>query len=240
MQQQAGPRRSPECGGYAPGGHKRGRIVDAALRIFGEQGYERASTRQIAADSGVSPPALHYYFTSKEGLHVACAEHIAQRLMLDLQPAYDRAMEVGEAAAREDAIEALCGIMQTLAHFLFGQAQAQGWSRFLARGQGEEPGPAYGVLRERISGGLHRHCGRLVGLATGQAADDPMTRLRTIAVLGQLSVFHLSRDNALAVMGWTDFGGEHLVMLEDMLRTHTRALLTGDGVAVNDAAPVSS
>ena len=235
--QHPGPRRSPATGGYARGGEKRSRIVEAALREFGEHGYERTSTRRIAALAGVNPPALQYYFESKEGLHIACAEHIAQRLLADLEPSYACAEAVTCDAPPGEAVEALCAIMEALAEFLLGAAERSGWSGFLARGQGEDSGPAYAFLKSRVSRDLHGRCARLVAHATASDVSSPLTRLRTIAVLGQLSVFHLSRTSALAMLEWEDFGGGRLGMLKDMLRFDTRALLLGGSLCKGGPPP---
>jgi len=43
---------SPRGRGYARGEETRARIVTTALRVFGEEGFNKASTRQIAADAG--------------------------------------------------------------------------------------------------------------------------------------------------------------------------------------------
>jgi AcrR family transcriptional regulator len=53
-------------GGYARGEETRERIVDAALTMFGERGFEGASTRDIATVGGVKASALPYYFDNKE------------------------------------------------------------------------------------------------------------------------------------------------------------------------------
>jgi AcrR family transcriptional regulator len=55
-------------GGYTRGEETRARIIAAAMRLFGEKGYEAASTRDIAAAAGVNAPALQYYFDKKEGV----------------------------------------------------------------------------------------------------------------------------------------------------------------------------
>ena len=66
-------------GGYTRGEETRVRIIAAAMRLFGEKGYEGASTRDIAAAAGVNAPALQYYFDNKEGVLRACIEYIAER-----------------------------------------------------------------------------------------------------------------------------------------------------------------
>jgi AcrR family transcriptional regulator len=46
----------------------RSAIVEAALRLFREQGYDAATMRAIAAEAGVSTGNAYYYFSSKEDL----------------------------------------------------------------------------------------------------------------------------------------------------------------------------
>jgi AcrR family transcriptional regulator len=222
---QPGPRRRPETGGYARGDEKQARIIKAALRRFGEHGYEGASTRQIAADAGVNPPALQYYFNGKEGLYLACGEYIAQCFVEAMRVAYLRSGQVARGD-REAALDALCDILDAIADFLFETAETDGWSRFLARVQNKDgQGPTNQALGETIEDELYAHCNRLVGLVVGQPPSDVGTRLRTTAIMGQLMAFHLGRDAALKRLNWPDLSGRRLRRLKDMLRVQTRAAL---------------
>lgn len=47
---------------------RRGEILDAALNVFGEKGYEAGTMREIAARVGVSEPAIYRHYASKEAL----------------------------------------------------------------------------------------------------------------------------------------------------------------------------
>lgn len=47
---------------------KRTSILEAAEKLFSELGYEGASTRQIAKESGANMAMINYYFGSKEGV----------------------------------------------------------------------------------------------------------------------------------------------------------------------------
>jgi len=58
----------------------RARIRDAALWHFAEEGFSRATIRDIAATAGVSPGLVRHHFGSKEGLRDACDEAVSQRL----------------------------------------------------------------------------------------------------------------------------------------------------------------
>jgi TetR/AcrR family transcriptional regulator len=59
-----------EAARYArPRSAKEAAIMDAAARLFGEQGYEATRTAQIAAAAGVTERTLFRYFPSKEKLY---------------------------------------------------------------------------------------------------------------------------------------------------------------------------
>jgi AcrR family transcriptional regulator len=49
----------------------RERIVDAALKLFREQGFDATTMRDVAAAAGVATGAAYYYFRSKEELVMA-------------------------------------------------------------------------------------------------------------------------------------------------------------------------
>ncbi|HEX7735711.1 MAG TPA: helix-turn-helix domain-containing protein [Ktedonobacteraceae bacterium] len=65
-------------------------IIDAALRVFAEKGFARATNRDIAREAGITTGLIYYYFKSKEDLLKAALEersplqvmaHIPQELL---------------------------------------------------------------------------------------------------------------------------------------------------------------
>jgi AcrR family transcriptional regulator len=61
----------------APDRTARSRIRDAAIRRFAAEGVAATSVRAIAEEAGVSAPLVIHHFGSKDGLRVACDEHVA-------------------------------------------------------------------------------------------------------------------------------------------------------------------
>ncbi|MFC0864076.1 TetR/AcrR family transcriptional regulator [Sphaerimonospora cavernae] len=55
----------------------RARIRDAAIERFADKGVAATNLKDIAADAGVSTPLVIHHFGSKDGLRVACDEHVA-------------------------------------------------------------------------------------------------------------------------------------------------------------------
>lgn len=69
----------------------RSSIVQSALRLFGEQGIDATSLREVAKAAGVSPALVVHHFGGKEGL-VAAVDEVALR-------------EFGSADGSGDAVE---------------------------------------------------------------------------------------------------------------------------------------
>jgi AcrR family transcriptional regulator len=57
----------------------REQLVQAAIRLFGRDGYDATSVRDIAEDAGVSFALIRFYFGSKDGLREA-----AERRVIDI------------------------------------------------------------------------------------------------------------------------------------------------------------
>lgn len=53
-------------------GVRREQILDAALRVFGEKGYQGAGVRDIAREAGITEGLIYHYFTGKSQLLQAC------------------------------------------------------------------------------------------------------------------------------------------------------------------------
>jgi AcrR family transcriptional regulator len=86
------------------------RIIEAALRLFGAQGYDGAMTRDIARAAGVQQPLINYHFGNKEGLWRAAVSH----LFGQLQASYADTLP---GLARLDARQAFAVVLRQFVHF---------------------------------------------------------------------------------------------------------------------------
>ncbi|TIW81409.1 MAG: TetR family transcriptional regulator, partial [Mesorhizobium sp.] len=58
----------------------RAALVRAALKLFGRQGFDGTSTREIAAEAGANIGSIAYHFGGKEGLRAAAADFIVETI----------------------------------------------------------------------------------------------------------------------------------------------------------------
>ena len=56
----------------------RAALIRAALKLFGANGFDGTSTREIAAEAKANIGSIAYHFGGKEGLRAACADYIVE------------------------------------------------------------------------------------------------------------------------------------------------------------------
>jgi AcrR family transcriptional regulator len=66
---------------------RRAVILDAALRVFGQYGYRRASMDDVAREAGISKGSIYLSFASKEDVFLALSRSLAQRMLADAETA---------------------------------------------------------------------------------------------------------------------------------------------------------
>lgn len=101
------------------------KILDAAERLFSEQGYAETSLRHIIADAGVNLAAIHYHFGSKEDLLV----DLVRRRMEPVNALRLQALERFEA----EAAGAPVALEKIIEAFLLPAAETSARSPELAR-----------------------------------------------------------------------------------------------------------
>lgn len=106
------PRRSAATDGRPLGGRPdegdtRERILDVALELFIEQGYDKTTLRQIAEPLGFTQAAIYYHFAAKEDILVALHLRLHELARPALEQLAAEAGPSGWAAV-------LCGLVDTM------------------------------------------------------------------------------------------------------------------------------
>ncbi len=69
---------------------KQDAIINAALKIFAENGYKKSSTDIIVKEAGISKGLLFHYFVSKQGLYEFVYDYSVKYMMLELTQSVKR------------------------------------------------------------------------------------------------------------------------------------------------------
>ncbi|TCL05816.1 TetR/AcrR family transcriptional regulator [Sodalis ligni] len=218
--------RHPSSGGYARGSETRQRIIDSAIELFGESGYESTSTRQIAKKAGVNPPALQYYFDNKEGLYIACTASLVEENQAWLQPFLARTL-VKDSADTDTCIETLCQMLDSLLERILSKNATSGQRLFYARMRlGQGPGKTAEDFSNKLFGQLFSGAVKLVARICDSPMDDEMVQLRTLSLLGQVTTFHVLRHTLFPTLTETgSVTAEKKEMIKKCIREQSLTLM---------------
>jgi TetR/AcrR family transcriptional regulator, regulator of cefoperazone and chloramphenicol sensitivity len=215
--------RAAANGGYQKGEETRERILNAALTEFGEASFLAATTRRIAEAARVSLPTLQYYFGSKEGLYLACAETIVAQYRRNTTAASEAADALRKGCAAETARAHLKAVIGALAGFLVGSQKATQWTHFVAR-ELRDPGPAFEILYANLWRPGVEITARLIACILGKPENDPAPRIQALLLISSLLVFQSGRSMSMRAMQWATIGHEELALVLSGLKTQIDAI----------------
>lgn len=167
------------------------RIVDAAARLFGREGFERASMMEVAQAAGVSKGLLHYHFQSKEHLIIETQRAILRLIYRTVEERVLRG-ERGLGPAL-DALDALWGSVRDLR----GQAPFLVETMALSTREGpvrEHLDAFYNEAMKLLEGGIRNVFGKDVARLV--VPPERLAMLLRMALHGLIVELAMARDDA--------------------------------------------
>ncbi|MCY4427966.1 MAG: CerR family C-terminal domain-containing protein [Halieaceae bacterium] len=197
-------------------------LIQAAIDVFGHDGFDASSTRRIANAAGVNQAAIGYHFGGKQGLYEAVFGHIVSQMQIRMVPVAERAIASleliqGSAAERRHMALDLLDLVFSAFIDLFGEESATGWVRLVLREQ-QDPTPAFHILYDGLMGRMLRLVTHLVSVASGLDEASEACRVRTSMLLGQVLVFHVARGTTSPHLNWNSLGQDQLTLLKQQFR----------------------
>lgn len=199
------------------------RLLDTAIDRFGRLGFEGASTRDIARASDTAMSSITYHFGGKQGLYLACADHIASQIRQRQAASLELAADAASLSAQEASARIVTAMERVAAMMLHEDSAA--WSRFVVREQ-QEPTEAF----ERLYNGVMKDL--LAGFEALLARIRPeyehkQLRMLGLMIFGQALVLRAARATVCKALEVSELGPKEGEMLIGQLRRNILAILTG-------------
>ena len=204
-------------------------LLEAACEIFGKNGPDGATTRQIAQAAKQNIAAIAYYFGSKEGLYLAVAQDIADLIRIDFEPTVAQLDDFIEKPNPTEHLPLLQKLIidsfLQYARLVLDKSNVH-ISRIMAREQ-LVPTEAYSLIHQQALSPLLTRVNRLLALYIGLDPTLPKTMLHTHAILGEVLSFRLVRETILRQTGWDRIGKQEYEIISNTLKVHITLLLDG-------------
>ena len=197
-------------------------LIRAGLDLFGRNGFDATSTREIAQAAGVNSAGIAYHFGGKDGLRKACAEAIIARMQGVLAggaPAVSMALDVSD---RDAAAEQLLALIDRVVAFLTTVPESEVVARFVVR-EMLTPSQAFEALYGGLFEPVHRRACQVWAAATGMEPEAPETKLAVFAAIGQVFYFRIARPAVTRRLDWDGIGPDEARLIGETIRRSVRA-----------------
>jgi TetR/AcrR family transcriptional regulator, regulator of cefoperazone and chloramphenicol sensitivity len=196
-------------------------ILHAALKLFGENGFDGTSTRDIAAAAKANIGSIAYHFGGKEGLRTACAEYIVATVRgLATQATVFDAGALDEKTAHAQ----LETVLERMVTFIVASPEAGEIVQFILR-ELAHPAAALDIIYRGVFEPVHKRLCEVWAAATGEPAESERTRIAVFTMIGQVVYFRIGREAVRRRMGWSDIGPAEAAKVVAVAKDNLAAVL---------------
>ncbi|TKB19750.1 MAG: DUF1956 domain-containing protein [Mesorhizobium sp.] len=201
----------------------RAALVHAALKLFGRQGFDGTSTREIAAEAKANIGSIAYHFGGKEGLRAAAADYIVDTIQMIAGQALG-ATQATAPSNPEAARAQLFAALERMVGFVVASPQAGEIVQFVLR-ELSHPTAALDRIYAGVFEPTHRRLCQIWEQATGEPAESEATKLTVFTMIGQVIYFRIGREAVLRRMGWREIGDKEAAKVVAAATDNLRAML---------------
>lgn len=190
----------------AEGTPARRALIEAAIELFGHEGFAAVSTRMLSERAGTNIASIKYYFGGKDELYRAAIDHV----VAELRPRVELAMaafEQGQELAGGDPVlqaRLIKRLIANLMELFLGSEEVPVFMPFVLR-EFFTPGPHFDTFYAALPRALHELFTRAVAMVRGIDPADEATVLQAHALIGQIMIFHVGRPILFRRLQWETF-----------------------------------
>jgi TetR/AcrR family transcriptional regulator, regulator of cefoperazone and chloramphenicol sensitivity len=197
-------------------------LIREAMRLFGERGFDGASTRQIADAAGTNVASIAYHFGGKAGLHRACGKAIAEMLAAASGQAAPQAGSL--PGTHDELMQRISVILERMAGFLFSGLQSELVVPFILR-EMSHPGEAFEAIYGGMLEPVHKRLCLIWASATGGDAGSDDVKLTVFSMIGQLLYFRIAARAVALRLGHESLLETDIKTIRTVIETNISARL---------------
>lgn len=204
----------------------RDRLLEAAIDVFGRDGFDAATTRSITSKAGVNIAAIPYYFDSKEGLYKAVVTHIVETIktqVADMVHTATPPLFTGNSG-KEKAFDTLLALVEKIIMFAVGSEEGRRFSRIIFREQ-MYPTSSYEIIYKGYMEPILNALATLITVIT-ENPSQRTAKLRAMTIIGQILIFRIARETVVRSLNMQGYDSSETEEIRRIILEHTRKTLT--------------
>jgi AcrR family transcriptional regulator len=182
-------------------------IMEAAGKIFAEEGYTKATVRGICQNAGANIAAINYHFGDKKGLYLAVLKHYQEIAFQTYPPD----LGIKETHKPEEKLQAF---IRSFLMRIMDEGRPAWFGKLLAR-EFTEPTWAFDILVKETIRPSFQLLTEIVAAILARKANERKVRLCSMSIVGQCLYFRHSHPVITRLFPGEVFGPGQIDELTD-------------------------
>ena len=210
------------------------KIINAAIVLFANKGYESTTTREICKHAGVNLSLISYYFKNKEGLYLSIIESIVNYGLTFLKDDIEKANELSSLSYQEKT-KLLLSLLEKYTTFLYSESVPNNFVILMLKEQTLSKSQ-FGDLYSKKIQLFYQALRKILASLLGKKEDDKAVIFEVSAIIGEILSFKLMDKATLLPLKQAEYTKEDIVQIKKIISTHVKNNLEALGVKLNLAA----
>lgn len=191
------------------------RILNAAVKLFAQKGFDATSTREICKEAGVNLCMISYYFGGKQELYGAIIEDMIEKQTKYISETFDLNQNV-KSLSEQAKIDLLLDFINRSVDFFYSTVTSD-LVVFLVKVQQTQgfigKSPAFDFLRN------------LIASIFNKAPDDKEIIFKTLFILAQINCSRVFPAFSLGLLGQDEFTVDDILRIKKNVKDYIMMLL---------------
>jgi len=212
------------------------KIINAAIVLFANKGYESTTTREICKHAGVNLSLISYYFKNKEGLYLSIIESIVNYGLTFLKDDIEKANEV-ESLSYQEKVKLFFSLLGKYITFLYSESVPNNFVILMLKEQTLSKSQ-FGELYSKKIQVFYQALRKILASILEKKDNDKMIIFEISAIIGEILSFKLMDKATLHPLKQKAYTVEDNIKIKKIILAHIKCALEDMGVKLNQIVPV--
>lgn len=177
----------------------RKKIVNSAIMLFANKGFDSTSTREICRHAGVNLSLIPYYFGNKEGLYINIIESIINYGVAFMQSELNKASDI-KSLTKEEMIALYKALLDRYAEFIYSENVPSSFIILMIKEQAVSHSKFGEIYTQKISI-LYKTLKKLLASILDKKETDKTVVFEVSSIIGQILSFKFMDRATLSAFG---------------------------------------
>jgi len=201
----------------------RKKIVNSAIVLFANKGFESTSTREICKHAGVNLSLIPYYFGNKDGLYTSIIESIINYGLTFLKDEIEKANEI-DGLSLEEKAELYRNLLLKYSDFLYSDNVPSSFVVLMIKEQAVSHSKFSEIYSQKI-GILYKTLRRILASILNKKENDKAVVFEVSSIIGQILSFKIMDRATLPPLKQDFYTKDDMKKIKNIISSHIETSL---------------